>query len=203
LMIQNELVIFEVAMSHVFSADQYKKLDSPDRVKILPAREILLRTGLMQGQVMADVGAGTGFFSFPAASIVGKEGRVLATDISQDMLDLIRERMTDENRDIIRIIHPDLNGSDEFVNVVDYLLMCTVLHEVNDPLEMLKDSYRVIKPGGRCVIVEWIKVITDKGPPIGDRIDMAEVSSMLREAGFSSVEEIHFSEWFYIVIGVK
>jgi ubiquinone/menaquinone biosynthesis C-methylase UbiE len=190
-------------MTHVFSADQYKKLDSPERVKILPAREILLRTGLKKGQVMADIGAGTGYFSFPAASIVGETGRVIASDISQEMLSIIRSRLTDANRGIIELVGAEQISSGKLDQLVDYLLMSTVLHEVGGPIVMLKNLYRLIKPGGRCVIVEWIRAITDRGPPIGDRIDMHEVSSILRDTGFSSVEEILFNEWFYIVIGIK
>lgn len=190
-------------MSHLFDPLQFKKLDSPERLKILPPREILLLTGLKPGQVMVDVGAGTGFFTFPAASIVGMEGGIIATDISEDMLAMIRSRMNDENRDIIRTIHPDLNGSDEFNNTVDYLLMSTVLHETENPLKMLKDQYRVIKPGGRSVIVEWIKKPADKGPPVEDRIALDDLSAMMREAGFSRVDEILFNEWFYILVGEK
>jgi ubiquinone/menaquinone biosynthesis C-methylase UbiE len=190
-------------MAHVFNHQHHARLESPERKHILPPEQILELTGLTSGQIMSDVGAGTGYFSLPAAKIVGKKGKVLAADISGEMLDIIRSKLTEENRDIIRLIHSDKNNPGFPDNSADYLLLCTVLHESEDPGTMLSSLYRTIKRGGRLVVVEWIKQDAKMGPPMEHRIAMNDVSVLLKESGFGSVTEILFNSDIYILIAQK
>jgi ubiquinone/menaquinone biosynthesis C-methylase UbiE len=190
-------------MPHIFSAQNHQKLDSPERKEILPPEKILGLTMLKPGHVMADVGAGTGYFSIPAAQIVGKDGKVLASDISEDMLNIIRSKLTAENRGIIQLIHS--NGVDSGIpdNTVDYMLLCTVLHESQDPQKMLDNLFKSVKQGGRLVLVEWIKRESDKGPPLKERIATDDASEKLKDVGFRRIEEIPFNSEFYILVAEK
>jgi len=183
----------------IFDSRQMQKLESPERALILPAQEILLLTGLKSGQIMADVGAGTGYFSIPAADIVGANGGVMAADISSDMLEYLCSKLTEKNKDIIQLFTSDSMSCGIPDNAADYLLLCTVLHEAGDPLVMLKDMYRVIKQGGRCVIVEWIKKPMEKGPSVDHRIAMEDTARCLENAGFRSIQEHILNNWFYIL----
>ena len=190
-------------MTHVFNPHNHERLDSPERRKILPPEQILDLTGLKAGQVMADVGAGTGYFALPAAQIVGKNGTVLASDISEEMLDIIRSKLTAENMDIIQLIHSD--GLDIGIsdNTADYLLLCTVLHESEDPQKMIANLYKAIKQDGRFVLVEWIKQQADNGPPQEHRIAMNMASEILKRVGFGRIDEIIFNSEFYILVAQK
>ena len=190
-------------MPHVFHHTDSSRLDAPERKEMLPADKILSMTGLAAGATMADVGAGTGFFAIPAARIVGGEGRVLAADISIEMLDIIRSKLTRENEQVITLIQSSKDSCGIPDEAADFLLLSTVLHETADPLTTIRDLYRAVKPGGKCVIIEWRKEQADKGPPIGDRLAEDEVRRMLLEAGFDSVTAVPLNQWFYILAAVK
>jgi len=190
-------------MANIFDPRQMQKLESPERRMMLPAQAILIRTGLKAGQVMADAGAGTGYFTFPAADIVGAEGRVLAADISEEMLAHIGSKLSVENKDRITLIRSDEHSFCLPDGAADYLLLSLVLHEADDPLMMLRDIHRSVKPGGRCVVVEWIKTQMVKGPPAEHRIAMDRASEILEKAGFCEIEEIVFNEFFYILTAQK
>jgi len=72
-------------MHHKFDVKSFAKLDNPERRKSLPADAILHKFDLEDGDVVADVGCGIGYFTFPASSVVGLTGKVLAMDISDEM----------------------------------------------------------------------------------------------------------------------
>jgi ubiquinone/menaquinone biosynthesis C-methylase UbiE len=190
-------------MTHVFNHSNHERLESPERRKILPPEKILEITGLQPGQVMVDVGTGTGYFTLPAAHIVGKKGKVLAADISEEMLEIIRSKLTEENKEIIQLIHSDKNNPGIPDSAADYLLLCTVIHESENPRAMLENLYKTIKSGGRLVVVEWIKQHSKMGPPMEHRIAMEDVSGFLKKAGFDSVTEKLFNSDIYILIAQK
>ena len=109
-------------MSHTFNPQQHQKLDAPERRIILPPEEIFKLTGLTPGMTMADIGSGSGFFTIPAANIVGSSGKIFATDISEDMLNIVRSKLTDENRNIIQLILTEKDKTGLPDNIAEYLL---------------------------------------------------------------------------------
>ena len=74
-------------MTHKFDAKNRHKLDNPKRREMLPPEKTLIRLGLKQGDIVADIGCGIGYFTIPAANIVGDSGKVFAMDISPEMLE--------------------------------------------------------------------------------------------------------------------
>ncbi|MEE4299157.1 MAG: class I SAM-dependent methyltransferase [Pseudomonadales bacterium] len=104
--------------------------------------------------VVADIGAGTGYFSFPVAERV-PEGRVLAVDIQPEMLAMIRERRQETG---IENVEPVL-GSEDDPNLpeqgVDLIFIVDAYHEFSQPKEMGEAMARALVPGGRLVLVEY------------------------------------------------
>jgi len=127
-----------------------------------PAREREERTDLLinnlplqAGEVAADLGAGTGYFSLPMASRVGPSGRVLAVDIQAEMLQIISERLERDgisNVDTILATETDPRLPAESV---DMLLMVDAYHEFAYPREVMQGVVRGLRPGGRVVLVEY------------------------------------------------
>ena len=107
------------------------------------------------GLVVADIGAGSGYYSTRMARLVGPAGRVYAVDIQQAMLDIIRDRMARE-----RLTNIDLVlGSDTDPKLpraaVDLVIMVDVYHEFSQPQVMLRRIRESLKPDGRLVLLEY------------------------------------------------
>ena len=175
------------------------KLDSPERSKILPPEDILRAFDLSEGETIVDVGAGIGFFSFPAASMVGPSGRVIAIDTSREMVEELSRRYAGVELKNLEIHISD--GYDFGVDsgTADFVLIAAVLHEVDDKPRFLKEALRVLKPGGRIGIVEWHAIETGRGPRLEDRLKPAETDELLRGAGFSSIQGKILNDFFYLV----
>jgi SAM-dependent methyltransferase len=87
--------------------------------------------------------------------------------------------------------------------IADFVLLSTVLHEVETPDRMLNEIARVLKPGGRLGIVEWQAADTGQGPGVSERIAPARMFRLLAEAGFDGAIHINLNEQFYTVSAVK
>jgi ubiquinone/menaquinone biosynthesis C-methylase UbiE len=130
--------------------------------------------GLKPTDVVADVGAGTGYFSFPLAAAV-PQGKVYAEDVEKEMLDIIRARKSKgEGPNVIPvqggIVDPKLP-----VNSIDLILMVDVYHEFSFPREMGLAMKRALKPGGRIALVEYRA--EDPKIPIRDLHRMTEAQA--------------------------
>lgn len=129
-------------------------LDRPEREREERPRKVVELMRLRPADVVADIGAGSGYFSYRMAAEVPR-GRVLAVDIQLEMLDLIRKRSAESG---ITNVEPVLGAVDDPglpAGAVDVVLMVDAYHEFDHPLEMMTAIVRSLKPGGRVVQVEY------------------------------------------------
>ncbi|MBP2638411.1 MAG: ubiE 3 [Firmicutes bacterium] len=188
-------------MSHKFNPDNRHKLDNPERRKLLPPAETLCRLGLQAGDVMADIGCGIGYFTLPAAKIVGSQGKVYALDISVEMLNELRNNTSNlANIELIQVRENDFILDNESVN---FALVCLVAHEVEDCLAFFQETARLLKPKGKIVIIEWINKQSMMGLPMEHRLDEDEVIALLKQCTFMNVQRIAVNSEMYAVIGEK
>lgn len=184
-------------MPHKFNPEHSSKLE--ERRTILQPEEVLRELGLGPGDVMLDIGAGTGYFSIPASEIVGAAGRIIATDIAPQMKQkleaMIREASVRNIETVLSEEHDPLVPA----AVADFAFICTVLHEVEDKARFLTAVRKALKPGGRIAVVEWVKREMEKGPPFHDRIDEPQTAALLGRAGFSGVSARTYNDYFYFV----
>ena len=115
---------------------------------------ILAAVGLQPGDVVADVGAGTGYFSFRIAPVV-KQGKVFAVDLQREMLSIIGDRIAQRNVSNIVQIHSTETDALLPEASVDVVLMVDVYHEFAYPHEMMQSIVKALKPGGRVVQIEY------------------------------------------------
>jgi len=128
-----------------------------------PQREVEERTDLLvealalkPGEVVADIGAGSGYFSWRMARRVGDKGIVYAVEIQQEMLDILMTNM--KQRDVGSIVKPVLGTVQDPKlpdGAVDTILLVDVYHEFDFPYEMTRAMVKALKPGGRLVLVEY------------------------------------------------
>jgi ubiquinone/menaquinone biosynthesis C-methylase UbiE len=110
---------------------------------------------LKTGDVAADIGAGTGYFSWRLAKAVGETGLVYGVDIQQEMLDLLAKKMAERKVANVKPVLGSISDARLPANAVDLVLMVDVYHEFSHPYEMMESICRSLKPGGRVVFVEY------------------------------------------------
>jgi precorrin-6B methylase 2 len=130
-------------------------LDRPEREREEQPAKLLEALKIQPGEVIADIGAGSGYFTFRLADKTGPKGKVLAVEIQKEMLDIIRQRMKERKYTNIELILGTETDPKLPVNTVDLILMVDVYHEFSYPWEMSTAMVKALKPGGRLVFVEY------------------------------------------------
>jgi ubiquinone/menaquinone biosynthesis C-methylase UbiE len=122
--------------------DWIEMLDSPARVAALRIDEVIGRLQLKPGDVVADLGAGTGVFSVPLARAVGPTGKVYAVEIEQGLVDHIAARAREENMPNVHAIRGEFTDPVLPAADVDVAFLHDVLHHVQDRTTYLKNATR-------------------------------------------------------------
>jgi len=183
-------------MAHKFNPINKNKLDNEWRRENLPPVETLEKLGLQATDVFADIGCGIGYFTIPAAKLIGKNS-AYALDTSPEMLAEVELRSKAagiKNIETVKTAELDLLIPDESVS---FGLMVNVIHEIVDKNQFLEETSRILKSGGKLAIIDWEKAETEMGPPIDHRIAKEDVVSMLEELGFHWQQTLSFTENFY------
>jgi len=146
---------------------------------------------LLQGQTVADIGAGSGYMTIRMAKRVGAAGRVYGVDIQSQMIDLLRQRLIKEK---VTNVVPVLSSVDDPklpAGAIDLMLLVDVYHEFSEPQKMLRGMRAALKPNGRLVLLEYRK----EDPTIPIRLEhkmtTAEAKLEVEAEGFtlSKVDE--------------
>ena len=152
--------------------------------------------------VVADIGAGTGYFTFRISPLV-PDGQVLAVDIQQEMLDIISERMGARRVDNVIPVLGTIDDTRLPADAVDLVLMVDAYHEFSHPQEMLASIVRALRPGGRVVLVEYRA--EDPTVPIKPLHKMTEEQARaeMGAAGLSWIETLDFLPRQHVMIFEK
>jgi ubiquinone/menaquinone biosynthesis C-methylase UbiE len=129
-------------------------LDRPERDQEERPDLVLKALQLKPGEIVADVGCGTGYFSWRMAQAVGPKGIVYGVEIQQEMLDLLAVKMKEHGATNVRGVLGAIDNP-RLPQPVDLVLMVDVYHECSHPAEMLTAICRSLKTGGRVVFVEY------------------------------------------------
>ena len=156
---------------------------SEERHSRLQPRSLLRGLGLKAGETVADIGCGPGFFTLPAAEIVGPEGVVVAADIQGEMLTTVRVRAAEQGLTNVRLIKTSETELPLPAQSFDLVIAAFVLHEVPRHATFLRKMGRLLKSGGRLAVLEWQKHESELGPPLEDRIAPDELIADATAAG--------------------
>jgi SAM-dependent methyltransferase len=151
------------------------------------------------GRIVADIGAGTGYFSFPWAAHL-EDGEVLAVDIQPEMLEIVNARAASMG---VRNVRPVLGAIDDPrlpEGVVDVVLIVDAYHEFSHPREMIQGIARALSPDGRLVLVEYRG--EDPFVPIKDLHRMTEAQAIreMEAAGLDWVETEDFLPMQHVMV---
>ena len=159
-----------------------------------PAR-VVEDLGLRDGSVIADIGAGGGYFTFRLGKAVGQKGRVFATEINARSLKVVADRVKKEKLTNIETVLSEPTKTKLEPDCLDAALLVNVLHHVPKNIRppLVKDIVRSIKPGGYLFIVDWrykAKIRYD----IGRRIKREDLVKLATDAGLTLDAEFFYLE---------
>ncbi|NQU64022.1 MAG: class I SAM-dependent methyltransferase [SAR324 cluster bacterium] len=169
-----------------FNPKHIEKLNNPGRKEIHNPALIWETLGLKDPQVLVDVGAGTGFFALPFADKMPK-GIVYACDSSDTMMDWLKENLPREYDGRVIPLKTEENSIGLDDQIADLVFMMMLHHELDSPLQMLQEVKRLLKPGGKVMIVDWAKKEIPFGPPMEIRVAAEIIQKQLLQTGFNNI----------------
>ena len=166
----------------LFKAQDLGLLESPDRVEWQKPEQIMDTLRIAESSVVADLGAGSGWFTIQLARRVGPNGIVYAEDIQPQMVDYIEQRAQREN---LRSVRPILGTATDplLPPGVDAILIDDVFHELDDPVTFFRNASKSLKPGGRLGVVDFLPGGGGPGPAPEERPDPKAVIAAAEAAG--------------------
>ena len=170
-------------------AESRDEWQQPDRV--------VADLGLKNGTTVADVGCGSGYFTFRLAKAVGETGKVVAQDIDAKALKGISDRVQKEKIANIEVVRGEAADTKLPTASVDSALVCDVLHHVPaaQRLPLIKDTVRAIKPGGMLFLIDYRKSHDVKFDPYEVLIPLNELIDLGKEAGLVLDAEFHYLKY--------
>ncbi|HYK87707.1 MAG TPA: methyltransferase domain-containing protein [Acidobacteriota bacterium] len=179
-------------------------LDDPKRDAYQKPHEVIMALGLKEGEVIADVGAGSGYFSFRIAHHVGEKGRVYAVDINPDMIVHMNRRIRDLHLDNVVTI---LAAPDDPLLAdasVDRFFICETWHHIENHAHYLSLMKKMLRPGGQIIMIDFQKKELPIGPPMEMKIDREDLLKEMESNGFRLLAEHKFLPYqYFLVFGVR
>jgi arsenite methyltransferase len=176
-------------------------LETPARLNSLKIAETVKALNLKPGQMLADIGAGTGIFSRRLANAVKPGGWVYAVDIDQALLDHIAEAATEEG---IGNIQPVLGQFDDpaLPDNVDLAFINDVLHHIEHRDVYLKNLAGYLKPGGRVALIEFKPGQGGHTNDTSLQISQEQATAWMTAAGLKQLEVIDlFPDKYFVIFG--
>lgn len=191
----------EAQHGRLFDPKDLGLLEGPDRDAYQKPEQVMDALRIGDGSVVADLGAGGGWFTVRLARRVGPNGRVYAEDIQHEMIEAIRRRVERENlssRVITRLGTPSNPGLPQ--GALDAVLIVDAYQEMEDKVALLRNVARALKPGGRLGIINFTREGGGPGPPMDERVDPERVMRDADAAGLRLVSREHFLRYQYMLV---
>ena len=187
----------------LFKPEELGELEGPDRDAWQKPDLIMDALRIGESSVVADVGAGGGWFTVRLARRVGPNGKVFAEDIQPEMLAAIRRRVLREGfSNVLYIQGKKADPADPGLppDALDAVLIVDAYHEISNPVTMLEHLGASLKPNGRIGIVGFTLEGGGPGPPLNQRVDAQKVIDEARQAGLRLVSRETFLDFQYLLI---
>ncbi len=172
----------------------------PERLKWQDPEKILSKIGLEPDMIFVDIGSGDGYFSIPAARIVGPKGKVIAIDIDDDAIMRLKKQSEDEG---LSQISAEAGSAEETVvceNCADFVFFGIDLHDFVDPAKAIRNAKRMLRPGGLLIDLDWKTEPTPFGPPLKRRFAIDKASQLIRSEGFNIKSVADEGPYHYIIV---
>jgi len=189
----------DINVTHVFDPKNIAVLESEDRKTWHNVDEILELIELKQNYIVADLGCGSGYFTIPFSYKVKK---IYGIDLQKEMLDFLAKKIQHCNLNNIELL---LSKEDKIPledQSVDLLITVNTLHEFRTKEKVIGEIQRVIKSGGKAIVIDFMKKNMDFGPPLEIRISKNQAKQLFEERGFKFIKS-HELLYHYLIIFQK
>ncbi len=187
------------------------ELFPPDKIFLLEeprnwqdTEEIMARLHLGIGDIVADIGAGSGYFTIPLASRVGDKGLVFAEEIQIEMINYISRKVEDLELKNVRVIFGKPDDPSLLDNFFDLVFLANTYHELEKPFLMLDNIRKDLRFSGRFAIIDWDPAKQSPfGPPIEVKVPENTIIEEVERSGFELIEKHNFMPYHYFLVFKK
>ena len=149
---------------------------------------VLRQCGVSQGATVGDFGSGTGAYAHEAAALVGPSGIVYAFDVQKHLVARLAAEVEKKKDNVIHPLWVDLEhpkGTGLSANVLDLAIVANVLFQIDDKDAFIKEVVRVLRPGGRLLLIDWKESFRHMGPHPDQVVHEGSARGMLEGAGLA------------------
>lgn len=185
--------------ARLFRPEDLGELEPPDRDEWQQPIRIMDVLGIGDGSYVADLGAGSGWFTVRLASRVGPNGKVFAEDVQRQMIQAISVRVETLG---LKNVHTVFGTSNDprLPEPVDAALIVDAYHEMDQPVTLLRNLAKSLKPSARVGIVNSTKEGGGPGPPLEERVDPERVIADAEAAGLALRSRETFLKYQYMLV---
>jgi arsenite methyltransferase len=175
-------------------------LEDPQRDAYQKPHDVIMALDIKEGESVADIGAGSGYFAFRFAHHVGDKGKVYAVDINPDMIVYMNRRIRDmqlKNIETILAVPDDPLLMDASI---DRFFVCDTWHHIANQTQYLGLMKKMLKPGGQVIMIEFHKKELPVGPPVEMKIAREDLVRQMETNGFKLAKEHTFLPYQYFLV---
>lgn len=184
-----------------------QNLSIQPNVRFLDPEKLLFQAGLSAGHIVADLGAGNGFYAIASAKAVGPTGIVWAVDILEEVLGFIASDARLHNLKNIQTLRADLELPNSCLSIpagsCDLVILASVVHQLKNKSSLFTEAYRILKTGGKVLIVEWNNKPSPFGPAMVSRISENDVNEQAIKGHLKLAGEIASDPYHYSLVFIK
>ncbi|MDO8514666.1 MAG: class I SAM-dependent methyltransferase [bacterium] len=165
--------------------------------------ENVLQLGLREGMKVGDFGAGSGHYTRAAAAVVGHGGKVYAIDVQEDVLKHIKLNAHAHHQGIINTVWGDMEkpgGTHLRDQSLDAILLANTFFQIENRFALLKEMKRVLKPGGKLMVVDWAGSYGGMGPAPEKVVSEHQAEDFFINGGFHKVKSFRAGPHHYGIV---
>lgn len=180
----------------------------PNKVSssFMDPQKIVDSFGIDSGSIVVDFGSGAGYFVIPLAKAVKSKGKVFAVDILPSALEVVDKKAKMENLINIELVQADLekeNSTKIIDSSVDFVVISNLLFQLENKANIFREAKRVLKSGGKLIVIDWAGGKIVLGPPEENRITADQVQIAATISGFKQIKQWHPDAYHYGFIFIK
>lgn len=166
----------------------------------------VLQLGLREGMKVADLGSGPGHYGIAAASVVGNDGKVYLVDIQEDVLRHAIATAHAQGKRNVDMVWGDLErvgGTKLKESSMDAVLLSNTLFQVEHKQELLKETLRILKPGGKLLVIDWAGAYGGIGPDPRHVVTERQAEELFVTGGFYKQKDFRAGAHHYAIVFIK
>ncbi|HEX6439396.1 MAG TPA: class I SAM-dependent methyltransferase [Candidatus Binatia bacterium] len=175
-------------------------LEDPKRDAYQKPHEVLMALAIKPGEAIADIGAGSGYFTFRLAHHVGDKGKIYAVDVNPEMIVHLNRRIRELKAMNVTAILADPDDPLLADNSIDRFFFSDSWHHIENQTKYLSKIKKMLKPSGEVVMIDFHKKELPVGPPMQMKIDREDLIRQMGSNGFRLTKEHTFLPYQYFLV---